>query len=218
MQTPLFQHLDPDMVYEPREDTFLLLDALEQDLISIKKSKPAIICEIGPGSGVILSALSTSLGSSCFYLGIDISPHACRTTNETFLVNKNGLNFDLVNADLVSCLKPNGTQMFDIVVFNPPYVCCENSEVIDSNDGLLDRTWNGGEQGTATLERLIPDLQNVVSPGGFVYLVAISANDLKSLDELMLKSGFSKSVVVKQRKIIGEHLHILRFQKKDNVM
>merc|ERR1712226_78834 len=211
MQTPLFDHLDPDYVYEPREDTFLLLDALEKDLELIKASEPTIICEIGIGSGVILSALSTALGNSCFYMGFDISPHACETTAETFSVNKNGLNFDLINSDLIACLK--SSQKFDIVIFNPPYVCCDESEVIDSNNGALDKTWNGGFLGTSTLELLIPQLGQNVAKNGYVYLVAISTNDLKRIDKLMENVGFTKAYIVMQRKIIGEHLHILRFKK-----
>ena len=54
--TPLTHHLDFENIYEPAEDSFLLLDALEQDLVYISQTlKPTICVEIGSGSGIISS-------------------------------------------------------------------------------------------------------------------------------------------------------------------
>ena len=48
--TPDLSHLtkeDYSRVYEPAEDTFCLLDALEQDAEEIKRDQPRLIVEIG---------------------------------------------------------------------------------------------------------------------------------------------------------------------------
>ena len=100
----------------------------------------------------------------------------------------------------------------NVLVFNPPYVCCDQSEFVDSDLTILGKTWNGGSTGTEVLQNLIPLLPNFMAPNGLFYLVAISTNDIRGIVQQMKSHRFSEPVVVKQRKIIGEHLHILRFQ------
>ena len=42
IKTPITNHIDIDKVYEPAEDSFLLLDALEQELEYIRDKKPVL--------------------------------------------------------------------------------------------------------------------------------------------------------------------------------
>ena len=44
---------DWDRVYEPSEDTFLLLDALFAERASLRALAPRSVVEIGPGSGAV---------------------------------------------------------------------------------------------------------------------------------------------------------------------
>lgn len=89
METPSWKFDEmADGVYEPREDSFLLLDALEADLKLIKeKCHPTLVVEVGSGSGIIISAISKLLNSSTLCLAVDINPAACNITAETAIMN-----------------------------------------------------------------------------------------------------------------------------------
>lgn len=88
MDTPRWCLDDVVNVYEPAEDTFLLLDALESELVEIKQCHPQVVLEIGCGSGVIITALSKTLQNSAICVAVDINSEACRVTQRTAEMNK----------------------------------------------------------------------------------------------------------------------------------
>ena len=75
--TPIYSHLkcqDFEFVYEPAEDSFLLLDAIEIELETLKTLRPTLCVEIGPGSGIISAGIGSALKSECFVMACDINP------------------------------------------------------------------------------------------------------------------------------------------------
>ncbi|XP_061858255.1 methyltransferase N6AMT1 isoform X2 [Colius striatus] len=104
LPTPRYDHLGPSGpfrdVYEPSEDTFLLLDALERDAAQLREAGVEICLEIGSGSGVVSTFLASSIiGSSALYLCTDINPMAAYCTQETALLNN--VHLQPVITDLV---------------------------------------------------------------------------------------------------------------------
>ncbi|KAG5353456.1 hypothetical protein C0989_006613 [Termitomyces sp. Mn162] len=123
--TPDLSHLsakDYDHVYEPAEDTFLLLDALEEDEKELKDLHPSISLEIGPGSGCVSAFIGKILGPS--------------------------VTLDVINASFASPLTLRLKHAVDIILFNPPYVPTIQEEMSDAQDKCsISGSWAGGTDG-----------------------------------------------------------------------
>lgn len=216
MDTPLLNHLtkeDYNHVYEPAEDSFLLLDALEDDLEELKRRNPLIGVELGSGSGINITALSKALPNS-FCIAIDINPFACRATLRTATANSTTL--DCLNMDLFTNLRP-GT--IDLLIFNPPYVPTEtlgDEQTFQENAQLdveLIKSWSGGPSGCDVIYRLIDVVYDKLAQGSLFYLLLLKENNPEEILERLTKLNFTAKIV-KQRKIRGEHLFILKIEKE----
>ncbi|XP_071099708.1 methyltransferase N6AMT1-like isoform X3 [Haliotis cracherodii] len=100
--TPDMGHLgssDYNHVYEPAEDSFLFLDALEQEHDFLAKLRPTVCLEIGSGSGVCITFLARMLGSSSAYMSTDINVRAACITRDTAC--RNSVMVEPVVTDLV---------------------------------------------------------------------------------------------------------------------
>ncbi|KAI3329325.1 methyltransferase domain-containing protein [Xylariaceae sp. AK1471] len=144
LPTPDTSHVAYERVYEPAEDSFLLLDTLSspsetaflQSRFSSSESTstsptPPLAIEIGPGSGVVIAFLtahaSTLFGTrSILTSAVDLNEHACAATTQTVrkAVSANPTTastafLGVVQGDLVAPLRDRSV---DVLVFNPPYV------------------------------------------------------------------------------------------------
>ncbi|XP_043557140.1 methyltransferase N6AMT1 isoform X2 [Chiloscyllium plagiosum] len=115
-------------VYDPAEDTFLLMDALEKDVKEIKQLCPRICLEVGAGSGVVSVFLASIIGPTSFYLCTDINPLAASCSVES--ARCNGVNIQPIITDLVTGLLPRLQNQVDVLIFNPPYVVTPSEEVV----------------------------------------------------------------------------------------
>ncbi|KAK3336579.1 hypothetical protein B0T19DRAFT_43435 [Cercophora scortea] len=167
LPTPDTSHVPYTRVYEPAEDSFLLLDTLsspsETAFLSSRFSTTAggcapLIVEIGPGSGVVIAFLTahaqTILGTQhVLTCGVDVNRFACAATGRTAakavaetMANDDGSGggggagwfLDAVQGDLVAPLRDG---VVDVLVFNPPYV---------PTDELPVPVAGGAERGTTT--------------------------------------------------------------------
>lgn len=147
MDTPLLSHLSADIydhVYEPAEDSFLLIDALEEDLALLQNMKPSVCVEIGSGSGIIITAVAKAVGRTSCYIAIDINPVACSVTQRTAKLN--GTDVEAIRMDLMSGF--HWKNKVDVLIFNPPYVVTPSEEVLENKlYGDLTRAWAGGKRG-----------------------------------------------------------------------
>jgi len=148
-----------DEVYEPAEDTELLLS-----IVKIKKGEKVV--EIGSGSG-ILSIISAKMGGKVY--SIDINPFASLATLCSSKLNN--LDIDVINCDMLTCLR-NIT--FDVGIFNPPYLPFEEY------DDWIKYSWSGGKSGSEVLVNFI----NTISARRLYILYSSLSNEDEILEAI----------------------------------
>ena len=209
LPTPDISHLnlaDYDHVYEPAEDSFLLLDALQKEKRFITTHvKPLICLEVGSGSGVISTFLAQLLGPKHVYLSTDINPKAAEITSRTG--RQNNVNLNPVLTDLTSALEKRLQHNVDILIFNPPYVVTPSEEVGSSG---IEASWAGGDSGREVIDRFFPIVGKLLSERGVFYLVIIRENNQDEIEQIMKGYGLKMSVVLNRRSG-PEFLSILKF-------
>ncbi|XP_065269905.1 methyltransferase N6AMT1 [Emys orbicularis] len=209
--TPRHQHVGShgpfSDVYEPAEDTYLLLDALERDAAQIRDAGVEISLEVGAGSGVVSTFLASIVGPSALYICTDINPIAASCTLETAVLNK--VHIHPVITDLVTGLLPRLNGKVDLLLFNPPYVVTPSEEVESHG---IEAAWAGGKNGREVMDRLFPLVPDLLSTGGLFYLVTIKENNPDEILETMKKYGLRGTRVL-SRQAGRETLTILKFSK-----
>ncbi|XP_029667625.1 methyltransferase N6AMT1 [Formica exsecta] len=189
METPVVNLSDEELktVYDPSEDSYLLIDALEADLEILHAMKPVICLEIGSGSGIVITGLAMALKRyNAHCIAIDINPDACRATKRTSLVNS--VDIDVLHMNLLDCIQIRYT--FDVILFNPPYVVTEYEEVLDNR--LIFKTWAGGKNGRQVMEQIFTTIPKILSDSGLFYLVVIKENDPEYILSVFQKLGIKK--------------------------
>ncbi|KAI4467683.1 methyltransferase n6amt1 [Holotrichia oblita] len=170
---------------------------------NIVQANPDFIVEIGSGSGVIITALAAVLKDArCF--ATDINPEACIATSNTSILNN--VSVEVCNMTLLTCFKE---YLFDVIVFNPPYVVTDTEEVFGNG---IARAWAGGIDGCEVINQFLKLLPNLMSSKGICYLLLIKEN--KPLEIINMLYGMKFNVdIVKQRKVPCEHLYVLKIYK-----
>lgn len=207
-----FKRDDYQKIYEPDADSFLLLDALESQFNEISQRQPLIILEFGSGSGLATTFLAKHFCSqTTLFFAIDINPHACLSTQRTFVQNavqtKHCLN--LIQCNLADPLIARLTSQVDLLLFNPPYVPTETSDVTE----VIERTYAGGKQGIEVIEKAIEQASRLLSAQGLFYMIALEENDFETLKQLGEQVGLNAQIVMKRRTLI-ERLFVIEYRKK----
>ncbi|SMR60289.1 unnamed protein product [Zymoseptoria tritici ST99CH_1E4] len=202
LPTPTTSHVSFDRIYEPSEDSYLLLDTLSSPSEStfltshFQPSTPApLLLEVGTGSGVVL-AFALAHAQTIFgrtdlaALGTDVNIFACNATAQTATLARQenlktaGSWLDAVQADLTTPLRPG---CVDVLIFNPPYVptdilpapefsAAAGQGDFERDSHLLSLSYAGGKDGMETTDRLLEQIPDVLSPRGVAYVLLCAQN------------------------------------------
>lgn len=202
LPTPSTSHLSFTNIYEPAEDSYLLLDALSSPAQTTYLSTrfPStltavpLVLEIGPGSGVVLAFVAAHARPlfgrrDVLALGIDANVFACAAAASTVrraLRDADpaaaGALVDVLRGDLGGCVRRG---QVDVCVFNPPYVpsevvppleAAEERGVFARDSALLALATDGGADGMAVTERLLEQLDALLSSRGVAYVLLCARN------------------------------------------
>mmetsp|Transcript_37469 Transcript_37469/g.70328 ORF Transcript_37469/g.70328 Transcript_37469/m.70328 type:complete len:325 (+) Transcript_37469:120-1094(+) len=191
-------------VYEPAEDTYMLVDALHASWGSLQKNLPSVCLEIGCGSGFVIctAALLMQGRGQCF--ATDISPTAAETTKRT--LRAHGVDAEVLIGDLLCGMDVRLSGNVDILLFNPPYVPTSTEEVGCSG---IERSWAGGKRGREVIDRVLPVVHKLLSGHGIFLMVLVDENVPTEISAMLRCNGLDSSIEI-SRTADEESLHVIK--------
>ncbi len=189
-------------VYDPAEDTFLLLDALDVD-------PSDSVFEIGTGTGIIsLACALTAKKIVCS----DINPNAVELVKKNILINNDKLEA-MINVRLGSLFNVlRKDEQFDLIIFNPPYLPTSEDEYVDDH-GWFDTSVSGGKTGLDVTILFLEKLSMYLADNGRAFII-LSSNSPKDLYQRMLEKYGLKSKTIETKSFSDETIEVHRITKK----
>lgn len=174
------------MIYEPREDSYLLEKQVQ------KYSKNKKVLDIGSGSGI--QALSALRNRAKSVLSSDINPQAVKYLKS--------INLKAVKSNLFSNIK----EKFDLIIFNPPYLPYDLSESKESSLAT-----SGGKNGDEIILRFLLQAKKHLNKSGKILLLISSLTPREAIKKLLKKLKF-KSRVLDSNKLFMETLEVWKIE------
>ncbi|PYV84303.1 MAG: peptide chain release factor N(5)-glutamine methyltransferase [Acidobacteria bacterium] len=164
-----------------------VLDRVEPAL-SLSKGRtflsdqPFKIADVGTGSGCIALALAKELPEAEIH-ATDISSAALEIARANAARHQFANRIEFREADLLAGFEP---ESFDLVVSNPPYVGESEEDTVQLEVRKFEprNAVFAGHPGSEVIERLIPQAQNVLKPGGWL-VMEISGTIAERIRELL---------------------------------
>ncbi len=173
-----------DGIYTPREDSYLLSDAV----MRIAKAGSKAL-DLGTGTGIqgITAAL---LGCSVTFSDIEEKAVECAKRNAEL----NGVSGRFVTGDMFDSI----VERFDMIIFNPPYV---PSDALNEGVKGEDRALLGGVKGREVMDRFIAEYKEHLLQEGCALIIETGPNgydkDMKDGAEILAKAHyFFEDIVV----------------------
>jgi release factor glutamine methyltransferase len=172
----------------PRPDTETVVEAA----LEFVRSNPMLekeihIADIGTGSGAILLALLSELGSATG-TGTDISCEALATAES------NARQLGIADrANFIQCSYAAGLSgSFDLIVSNPPYIRSLDIQTLDAevrdNDPHL--ALDGGADGLDAYREIVPQAAKLLAPRGGL-IVEVGYDQSEQVSQMMKAAGLT---------------------------
>ncbi len=180
-------------VYGPREDSELMAEAVEEEIVRRKPGSGDIsLLDLGCGSG-LTAIVAAKAGAKV--TAVDINENAVELTRKNAKLN--GVNVHCLRSDLLECVKGR----FDIIAFNAPYL----PEGVAKGEN---EAWAAGK-GLEVIRRAVRQSRAGLNPGGELLLLISSLTGTDKMEEILGSEGF-RWEKVKEAKVPWETLLVLK--------
>ena len=176
-------------IYEPAEDSYLLLDCLRKELegeIPVEE-RNVYLLDMGAGSGIIGFEAAKQ---GCHVISIDVNPEAI-----SYMETNKPSDVKIIKSDLFENIEG---QKFDIITFNTPY--------LPDDEEFNDLALHGGKEGYEVTLRFLKEVKHYMYDDS-VILMLISTLTKPGIIELYMKSlGYEFSIVGRKKEFMEELL------------
>ncbi len=179
-------------MYEPREDSFLLLKYVE------KYSDVDLVLDMGTGTGIQANCASEK--SKKVYAA-DIDPEAIKYAKTKYKKE----NIKYIESDLFEKIPE---KEFDLIIFNPPYLPEEKN--------IEDIALFSGKRGVTTTLAFLDQCSGYLKKQGVILLIVSSLASQSKIDETIKKNLLEKKVLEKVH-IFFEDIIVLKLSKSSTL-
>jgi release factor glutamine methyltransferase len=167
----------------PRPETEHVIEAVVELAKSASQAGEVLkIVDVGTGSGCIALALAKELPNAEIH-AVDISPAALEIARANAARHQLDSRIQFHEADLLAGMQKGS---FDFVASNPPYVGESEEDLVQLDVRKYEPRGAvfAGPVGTEVIERLIPQANEVLKPGGWL-VMEISGTIAERVQELL---------------------------------
>ena len=173
-------------VFRPRSDSLLLA----AEVASLAAPNVRVL-DLFTGSGIVAVA---GARAGATVTAVDISRRAvgCAWLNARL----NGVGLRVLRGDM---LAPVGSERFDVIAANPPYV----PSLSDAEARGAARAWEGGRDGRRFIDRLCREAPAHLAPRGVLLVVHSSICDAEATVGLLREAGLDAAVAERRAGPLG---------------
>lgn len=176
-------------VFRPISDTWMLADVLREQIVSPRCS----VLDLCTGSGAL--AIAAAQRGARRVTAVDVSRRAVLTTRLNARLNR--VRVRARRSDLLAAL---GSERFDVIVANPPYVPAASDTLPGRGP---QRAWDAGRDGRALLDRVLAEAPPHLRPGGLLLVVQSDLIGVQATMQRMRAAGLEPAVALRRRGPLG---------------
>ncbi len=192
-------------IYYPSDDSYLIIDYLKEHVDACQFDELGVdtiknVLDLGTGSGIIaiflglLKRINPQFNPRIVASDIQTESIHCAKFNQI----ANGLQdeIEFIHSDLFRSFPNQMRGLFNIIIFNPPYLPSITLSSGLKEKGRGDPCWDGGITGLEVIESFLNEAKKYLSvkEQWHVYFISSSRTNLKELDLILERNGFKNEI------------------------